>query len=183
MTKVGGSLSKTDTKKYVNFNILKEGQNVNAQDILPSTEIDLGTLDLLKNSISTYGDAPVNRQYISSNIKYYEINANFGKNWDSGDKNFIYQIEIVYSQADEYIETALTLSSFQSEVTSLNGIFIESYDHANIDEEYNFDYDTSNNIYFNLSFNVNNFNKSVFSEDLKNVSVSINNQDLDHIHL
>lgn len=44
------NLSKTDTKKYVNFNIIGEGQNVSAQDILPNTEINLGTLDVKSSS-------------------------------------------------------------------------------------------------------------------------------------
>lgn len=81
------SLSKADTKKYVNFNILGEGQNVSSKDILPNTEIDLGTL----NAQTSLG----------YDAKTFEINANFGRNWDSGDKNFTYQIETVYTQTDE----------------------------------------------------------------------------------
>lgn len=97
------NLSKEETSTYVNFNILGEGQNVMPKNILPNTEIDLGTLDLLSSSISTYADTGFNWAD-ENNIRYYEINANFGKNWDEGDKNFTYQITTVYSQADNYTE-------------------------------------------------------------------------------
>lgn len=118
------SLNKSDTKKYVNFNILKEGQNVSAQDILPNTEIDLGTINLSENSISTVGDIQPNRQYLLSNVKFYEINANFGRNWDSEDKNFTYQIETVYSQADEYVETEYSMPTSMIGVKNLDINFV-----------------------------------------------------------
>lgn len=103
------SLSKTDTNTYVNFNILGEGQNVidMPKDILPNTEVDLGTLSSY-DQIGVDSIAEVYLGYAGEDVKYYEINANFGKNWDEGDKNFTYQIETVYSQAEEYVDPTLS---------------------------------------------------------------------------
>lgn len=102
------NLSKEETSTYVNFSILGEGQNVTAQNILPNTEIDLG---VLSGNVDiggfACGEYPC---YVPTdpNQKIFEINANFGRNWDEGNKNFTYQIETVYSQADSYVDPALS---------------------------------------------------------------------------
>lgn len=106
------NLSKTETKKYVNFNILGEGQDVSSKDILPNTEVNLGTI-LVNTSLGadTCSEFPCYMETAQNNEKF-RINANFGTNWDSGDKNFTYKIETVYSQADEYVETEYSMPSF-----------------------------------------------------------------------
>lgn len=134
------NLSKTETKKYVNFNILGEGQDISAQDILPNTEIDLGTL---KAAVIGYGaDAPIgvleddtkvieiNGEYYTAYCKFYEINANFGRNWDSGDKNFTYQIETVYSQADKYVENEYSMPTSMTGVENIDINFV-TYESTN----------------------------------------------------
>lgn len=76
-------------------------------DILPNNEVDLGTLASY-DQIGVDSIAGVYLGYAGEDVKHYEINANFGKNWDEGDKNFIYQIETVYSQADSYVDPTLS---------------------------------------------------------------------------
>lgn len=129
------SLNKSDTKKYVNFNILKEGQNVSAQDILPNTEIELGKVKAAA-ILGVGADSPIgvleddtkiiekNGEYYTAYRKFYEINANFGYNWESGDKNFTYQIETVYSQADEYVETEYSMPTSMIGVKNLDINFV-----------------------------------------------------------
>ena len=90
------NLNKEDTKKYVNFNIIGEGESIIAKDILPNTEIDLGTVGAKGTTSEDFG-----RKF---DIKYYEINANLGSNWDEGENNFTYQIETVYSKVDSYVD-------------------------------------------------------------------------------
>ena len=46
--------------------------------------------------------------------KTFEINANFGRNWD-GNKNFIYQITMVYSRSNDYISDLEPLCILESE--------------------------------------------------------------------
>lgn len=103
------NLNRDDTEYYVNFNILGEGQNVSPKDILADTHLYLGILD----SKSLAGkDCSLATEFchdsIESDTKIFEINANFGKNWSSGDKNFTYQITTVYSQAKQYADPTLS---------------------------------------------------------------------------
>lgn len=114
------NLSKEDTKKYVNFNILGEGQDVKAQDILPDTEIDLGTLP---SAIQGFGGETGFQTLVEVNgavnndtwayLTIFELNANLGKNWDEGDKSFTYQIETVYSKADSNPINDTSLSTME----------------------------------------------------------------------
>lgn len=134
------SLSKEDTSTYVNFNILGEGQNVTAQDILANTELDLGTLDKKSDEETTCPTTGLCMIQVTSDTKIYEINANLGKNWDSGDKNFTYQIETVYSLADSYEDPTLayTYPTPSDKITSIKPIAL-----TNDLSSYNFYYEES----------------------------------------
>ena len=125
------NLSKEETRTYVNFNILGEGQSVTAQDILANTELDLGTLAGFNGNEYYLSNRPL-VHYYSDSYAFFEISANFGKNWDSGDKNFTYQIETVYSQADEHLQKQYTLPEVvTSSNVKLNRTFID-YDVNNL---------------------------------------------------
>lgn len=81
------NLNREDTLKYANFNIKKKGSSETPKDILANTDLELGALDKKGNTDST---------------KVYEVSAHMGSNWDSSDKLFMYQITLVFSQAEDY---------------------------------------------------------------------------------
>lgn len=142
-------LSKDETNTYVNFNIIGSGQNVEAQDILPNREIDLGTLNSYtdekdENTESKGALTETDYQY----LKFYEINANFGKIWSEGDKNFEYQITTVYSIADSYVEPTAHYYGYPSgKIFNLNfgGYYQDLLGYTLIDgSESHFAYDSEN---------------------------------------
>lgn len=121
-----GNLSKEETSTYVNFNILGEGQNVQPKDILSNTEIDLGTFS---GNYGIGGDVPASGARIEhyNGINVFEINANFGRNWDEGDKNFTYQITTVYSVADEYVGVGSTFT-YPTEISGITYMELVFYE-------------------------------------------------------
>ena len=123
------NLNRDDTEYYVNFNILGEGQNVKPKDILANTEVDLGVISEKIGYGATEDDeTDIFVESILPHLMVYEINANFGKNWSSGDKNFTYQITTVYSQAEEYAESGCTMPSTLSSVDNMYLIFNKDID-------------------------------------------------------
>lgn len=182
--KVWNNLSKADTKKYVNFNIIGEGQDVEAKDILPNTEIDLGTLKASIYGCGAEAGISINQMNYSCNngyaayYNYYELNANLGSNWDEGEKNFTYQIETVYSKADSDVSNNVSIATMEG-VSDLDPYF--EYPQNMISNENAKDFvnklglTDSSKLYFSLIFTTNKesqeFDNQVISN---NIDVVVN---------
>ena len=174
--KVWNNLSKADTKKYVNFNIIGEGQDVEAKDILPNTEVDLGTLKASIYGCGAEAGISINQMNYSCNngyaayYNYYELNANLGSNWDEGEKNFTYQIETIYSKANSDTETKYNMPSSLSYADDVS----ISYVHGMISGS---EYNDSTKTYIHFSFYTNTNNMASFENQINNKEFyfSVNN--------
>lgn len=174
------NLSKEETSTYVNFNILGEGQDVSAQDILANAEIDLGTLEAAfigggadcGGSICEYIPTSVDKYGNANGIAgygLYEINANFGKNWSEGDKNFTYQITTVYSQADSYADVTSSFT-YPEELPEVTNMYLMFYPNGHLAPEV-----TSSGEQVVLVINNNGERSDVLEQ---NYAVNINNTNL-----